>query len=274
MKKLFAMAALLFMAVAASAQDKPTVCVDEFENKAVGYNNMTAQNLRNEVMQGITATDRLTVIDITTLGTLPEALNERVKAIGEKGVNYVLRGTCNSIVTKANVSGTQTYRAAEVNYTLTLINAETGVTMATDTYKDTWNIGANNDEAILKAAEMAKSRMKKYVDNNFKVEAIVKALDQIDPKKGGAKTVYVTVGSDAGISAGQIFEVFGEVNVAGENVRKKIGELKAKEVLSGTLTLCDVKSGGIEIKTAFEAGTTLTIVSRAKSTLFDKVVGD
>ena len=120
----------------------------------------------------------------------------------------------------------------------------------------------NVDQSETIAIERAKKRMKRFVDENFKVEAVIKALDEMDKK--GVKTCYVSTGSNAGITKGQIFEVFSQIEVAGEKVNKKIGELKAEEVLSGTLTKCSVKSGGDKIKTCFEQKTVMTVVSRAK----------
>lgn len=270
MRKLFLVATMMLAVGAVSAQDKKSLCVDNFTN-STSFNEITVKNLRNEIIAGINATGRLTMVDVNTLGELPAVMNERVKALGEKGVNYVLTGTLNSIEEKTSQSSdNKTKYQANVNYTLTVIDAETGETTASETQKVSWLTGETRDEAILKAIESAKSNMKKFVDNHFKVEATVKALDQVDDKKG-AKTVYITIGSGAGISKGQIFEVFAEVSVAGENVHKKIGELKAKEVMSGTLTLCDVKNGGKEIKAAFENGTTMSVVSRAVTTFFDKV---
>lgn len=269
MKKLFMMMAMLFAVCAVSAQDKMSLCVDNFTN-STSYNEITVKNLRNEIVAGITATGRLTMVDVNTLGELPTAMNERVKAIGEKGINYVLTGTLNSIEEKTSQSDNKTKYQAEINFTLTVIDAETGANVASETMKESWYSGETRDEAILKAIEEAKGKMKKFVDNNFKLEATVKALDQVDDKKG-AKTVYVTIGSNAGVQKGQIFEVFAEVNVAGENVRKKIGELKAKEVMSGTMTLCDVKNGGKEIKAAFENGTNMSVVTRASNTIFDRM---
>lgn len=267
MKKLFMMTAMLFAVCAASAQDKMSLCVDNFTNNT-SYNEITVKNLRNEIVAGITATGRLTMVDVNTLGELPTAMNERVKVIGEKGINYILTGTLNSIEEKTSQSDNKTKYQAEINFTLTVIDAETGANVASETMKESWYSGETRDEAILKAIEEAKGKMKKFVDNNFKLEATVKALDQVDDKKG-AKTVYVTIGSDAGVQKGQIFEVFAEVNVAGENVRKKIGELKAKEVMSGTMTLCDVKNGGKEIKAAFENGTKMSVVTRASRSIWD-----
>ena len=260
------MAAMLLSVAAVLAQDKMSLCVDNFIN-STSFSDATVKNLRNEIIAGISATGRLTMVDVNTLGTLPTAMNERVKTMNEKGIDYVLKGSLNSIEEKNSQSDNKTRYQAEINFTLTVIDAETGANIASETMKESWTIGQTRDEAILKAIEAVRSKMKKFVDNHFKLEATVKALDQVDNKKG-AKTVYITIGSAAGIAKGQIFEVFAELNVAGESVRKKIGELRAEEVMSGTMTLCAVKNGGKEIKTAFENGTKMAVITRAKKDLF------
>ena len=65
-----------------------------------------------------------------------------------------------------------------------------------------------------------------------------------------------------GVAAGNAFEVYKEVDIAGETISEKIGELKAKEIKSGTLTLCNVIKGGVEIQNAFDSGLKLTVTSR------------
>lgn len=265
MKKVFTLMAILMMAITASAQDEKTVvCIDQFKNNS-NKSDITMKNLRNEIMEGIIDKDRLTVVDLTTLGELPSTKNERLKALNEKGIEYLIEGTMNSV--NVQKSSDNKYYVSEVNYTLTIIETGTGITKSSDTFKDTWNIGDTSDEAILKAIEKAKKRMPKFVDDNFKVEATIKALDQVDAKKG-AKTCYISIGSAAGIAKGQIFEVFAKVEVAGESIDKKIAEVKAKEVMSPTLTLCDVKSGGLEIKKNFENKIPMTVVSRATKDMF------
>lgn len=259
MKKILFLASMLFVVLAASAQDKTTVCVEKFKNNS-STNDITVNNLRNEIMQGIIEKKRIDVTDATTISGLPENKADRIKALKEKGIEYVIEGTLNSIDQKKSSDGK--YHIAEINYTLSVIDVESGVTKSSDTYKDSWNSGSTADESVLKAIERAKSRMAKFVDDKFKVEAIIKALDQVDEKKG-VKTCYISIGSAAGIAKGQIFEVFANVKIAGEDVEKKIGEVKAKEVMSATLTLCDVKDGGPEIKKNFEDGIPMTVVSRA-----------
>ena len=255
MKKLLVMAALLLSVLPMVAQDdKPNVLVEEFTNKSTA-SNVACNNLRQEIVSGIIATDRLVFL-------------------GEMGIQNYIEGTLNSVDTKKSTyesNGKTSYRYdATINYTLTIIDTETGITKSSETFKDSYTIGDTEDEAILKAIENARKRMKRFVDNNFKVEATIKALDEVDKK--GVKTCYVNVGSNAGITKGQIFEVFSKVEVAGEMINKKIGELKAEEVLSGTLTKCSVKNGGADIKMCFDNKVALTVISRAKKPgLLDRV---
>jgi hypothetical protein len=266
MKKLLVLAAMMMAAMSGFAQDdKSYVCVAVFEN-ATGtssYKSVT-NTLRNEIMEGIMATTRIEVLDITTQN-LPSNKNALLEALKEKGINYLLEGKLNAITTGYTTDGKS--RKAEVNSTLTLTDVETKLTKSTVTYNES-GIGKTTDAAILDAVSDTRKNMEKFVDDNFKVAATIKTLDQVDEKKGVVKSCYISTGGDAGVQRGQIFEVFAEVEVAGERVSKKIGELKAKEVLSGTLTLCDVKNGGDVIKTNFDQGIQMTVLTRAKKDTF------
>ena len=276
MKNKFILAALMLLAVLpsfAQNEDKPNVFVEAFANKSQ-TSNVACNNLRQEIVSGLIATGRLTVVDAATLNELPETKNDRLVSLNEMGIEYYIEGTLNSVDTKAKTTESngkrKTQWEATINYTLNVISTETGVTKSAETLKDSYTIGDTEDEAILKAIEYARKRMKTFVDNNFKVEATIKALDEVDKK--GVKTCYINIGSNAGISKGQIFEVFSKVEVAGEMIDKKIAEVKAEEVLSGTLTKCSVKSGGAEIKTCFEGKVPLSVVSRArKPGMFERI---
>ena len=136
------------------------------------------------------------------------------------------------------------------------------MTAISETYTNS-STGDSETEAITAAATGAKGRMERFVQNNFKVEATIKALDEVDDKKG-VKTCYINIGSNMGVENGQIFEVFGQIQVAGEKVDRKIGEVKVIEVVSGTMSRCSTKSGGPAIKSAFENQQRITVRSRAK----------
>ena len=52
MKKILLLASMLCVVLAASAQEKTLVCIEKFKNNS-SVNNITMNNLRNEIMQGI-----------------------------------------------------------------------------------------------------------------------------------------------------------------------------------------------------------------------------
>ena len=266
MRKLFVMATLLLSVVGAMAQDdKPSVLVEKFTNKSTA-NSSVCNAVQQAIVSGLVGTGRLTVVDAGTMADLPTVKNDRLLFLNDNGIQWMVEGILNSVSSahkSSTISGKTTYYyEGDVNFTLTLINTETGVTAISETYIES-STGDSSDEAIMRAANDAKGRMNRFVQENFKVEATIKALDEVDNKKG-AKSCYISIGSDKGIEAGQIFEVFSQIEIAGEKVDKKIGEVKVQEVMSGTLSRCSVKNGGPAIKSAFENQQKITVRSRPK----------
>lgn len=261
MKKFLSIVAMmLLVSSSVFAQDgKKSVAVEEFTyNSSIGTNWVT--NLRNNIIGGITATTRVNVIDATSLSSLPKDKEERLTALGEV-VDVIL--TCHINSLKTALDKDKKYYTCNSNYTITLTDAKGGGVISTTPFEDSWLTGETESEAITNCLEYATKNMKKFVDNNFKTEAVIKQLDQVDPKKG-VKTAYITVGSNAGITAGQMFDIMEEIDIAGEKAQKKIGDAKAQEVVSGTLTLVKITKGGVEIKNAFDAGHPLIVITRAK----------
>ena len=269
MKKLFVMAAMLLSVVGAIAQDaKQTVLVEQFVNKS-SAKDVEANALQQAIVSGLVSTGRLNVVDAGTMVDLPTVKNDRLIYLGDNGIGWMVEGILNTVSTakkSMNISGkTSYYYEGNINYTLTLINTETGLTTISETYTDS-STGDSETEAITAAINDAKKRMNRFVQNHFKVEATIKALDEVDAKKG-VKTCYISIGSDMGVENGQIFEVFAQIQIAGENVDRKIGEIKVVEVVSGTMSRCSTKSGGPEIKGAFDKQQRITVRSRAKKTI-------
>lgn len=266
MKKLFVMAAMLLSVVGSMAQEgKQMVLVEKFVNKS-SANDAVANTLQQSIVSGLVGTKRLDVVDAATMVDLPTVKNDLLVYLNENGIGWMVEGILNSVSSakkSMTISGkTSYYYEGNVNYTLTLINSESGFTVISETLTDS-STGDSETEAITAAANDAKKRMERFVQNNFKVEATIKALDEVDAKKG-VKTCYVSIGSDMGVEKGQIFEVFAQIQVAGENVDRKIGEVKVLEVVSGTMSRCSTKDGGPAIKNAFENQQKITVRSRAK----------
>lgn len=271
------------------------VFVEHFFNNSK-VDNITVRNLRQEIMTGMTGSRRIRVLDAFnyTDKELPslDNKNERIQVIvsdsnvsltNSKGktvtykgkhAKYYLLGTLNSIDAKEvkDKDGTITYKA-NVNFTLTLNNKQ-NVTIGANTFNETYE-GDTGEEAILRAIGKAGNRMRKFVDAYFPVEGKIVDIDEKDERKEEKKSVkscYVSIGKADGIAVGDILEVFMEKDIAKRLVRKKIGEIKADEVMSDEITHCVVKNGGIDIyKCFFDEDYTknysLWVVSRPKKSV-------
>lgn len=264
MKKLLStVVMMLFASIVMFAQDgKKSVAVEDFSyNSSIGTN--WVENLRNNIISGITATTRVDVIDAKNYTSLSKDKEERLAQLGEM-VDVILNCHFNTMST--GMDKDKKHYTCQSSYTITLTDAKTGAVLSTTPFEDSWSQGDSQSDAITSCLEYATSNMKKFVDNNFKTEAVIKQLDQVDPKKG-VKTAYISVGSNSGITAGQMFDIMEEVEIAGEKATKKIGDAKAQEVVSGTLTLVKISKGGVEVKNAFDAGHTLIVITRANKGL-------
>lgn len=269
MKKFFSFVMTVLMATAmsfAQGEGKVSVAVEDFSyNSSIGTN--WVEVLRGNIISGITKTGRVDVVDTKTLSSLPEDKEERMASLGEM-VDIVL--TCHFGSMETGVDKNGKYYYCNSSYTITLTDAKGGAVISTTPYKHSWDMGDTQNDAINSCLGMTTSDMKKFVDDNIKTEAVIKQLDQVDAKKG-VKTAYISAGSNAGIVVGQMFDIMEEVEIAGEKATKKIGDAKAQEVASGTLTLIKVSKGGMEIKKAFDAGHKLTVITRAKKDVFGTI---
>ena len=250
----------------AQSSEKTNVCVDQFTyNTNIGTN--WVEHLRNCIIEGLTQQRRLNMIDIKTFGELPSAENDKFAKLYEGGVEIVIKGHFTSLDVKSVTKDGKVKYETEINYTLKVVDAQSGQITATQNFKH-YGSAETKEKSITGSFTLSADDMKRFVNQNFKITGIVKTLDQVDNKKG-AKTLYITAGSNAGVESGQPFEVFQEVEMAGEMISKKIGEIKVKDVLSGTLSLCNVAKGGKEIQKAFESGVKLTVVSRPQKEIIE-----
>ena len=149
---LLAAAMLLTLLPLAAQDDKPNVLVETFTNKS-NASDVACNNLRQEIVSGIIATNRLTVVEASTISDMPKSKNDRLVFLGEMGIQYYIEGTLNSVDTKSKKTDSGTQYEATINYTLTIIDTQSGITKSSETFKDSYVIGDTEDEAILKAIE-------------------------------------------------------------------------------------------------------------------------
>lgn len=286
-KSVFLLVVCAFCAISAYAQEgggKPNVFIDYFTRpSAVPF--LWAENLRSCVIEGISATTRVELIDVDSRETLAieKARREsgetvagddmdRMKVMTSEGANFLIQGTVTSISTDLNkLNDGSTYYTATCAYTLKVINPNDGKLVTTKTFKHgdgiTNSVTADTkDEAVAKVCKQAVKAMRELVEAAFKVQGTI--LEIAAEKKGEAEEVYISIGSDHGVGEGAFFSVCIERQIAGRTSQKEIGHLKVKAVEGGDITLCEVKKGGEEIKKAMDAGQTIVVKSMPKKKSF------
>lgn len=291
--KLAALLLCLVSTLTVSAQKqtegKKTLYVDYFSRSSdVPF--AWAEQLRGVVIEGIQQLNRVVLIDVDTQDALKvekkrresgqlsaDGDMSRLSAMSELGANYILQGTVTSFSTskKQSSDGKSVYYDATVAYTLKVVDPSNGTTLATKTFKhgqgiaDMNTIGDTPDEAATNVANYARKAVRALVDEAFKLGGTILEINQ--EKNGEAKQVYISLGTDHGVSAKSNFKVYVLRKVAGRDSRKEIGELKVNAIEGADITLCDVKKGGKEIKQAMDSQQKIEVESFHKTSPFDAI---
>lgn len=266
-------------AIAQESGSKPNVFIDYFTRPAsVPF--LWAENLRSCVIEGISATERVELIDVDSndLLRIEEERRksgnvvagddmERMKVMTGEGANFLIQGTVTSIVTERKTLDDGTpYYAATCAYTLKVINPNNGKLVSTKTFKHGGGIlpvtGNNEEEAVSKVCKQAIKAIRALVEDAFKIQGTI--LEIASERRGKAEEVYISIGSDHGVGEDAFFSVCIERQIKDRTSQREIGQLKVKNVEGGDITLCEVKKGGEEIKNAFDAGQTIVVKSMHK----------
>lgn len=273
---------LTFAAVCqtAAAQEetagKPNVLIDYFW-RPTNISSNVAEELRNYVIQGITATKRVNLIDVDSQDALKiererrdqgvdaEGDNDRMKEMSEAGANFIIQGRITSLVVERKVTDKGVpYFTAVMNYTLKTINPNDGKLVHSQSLKyggGLLDLETSNTEteAITKACRSAEKEMKAFVSASFPLFGSILEIDQ--EKKGEVKSCFISLGTNAGVNVKDKFTVNVVREIAGRKSLKEIGECEVKAVEGDDISLVEVKKGGKELKEAMDAGQKIAIKS-------------
>lgn len=280
-KKIVFSALLLAGCSFAADAAKPNVYIDYFRAPN-GINTTWVECVRNNVIEGIHNLNRVNLIDVDS----NEALRiederrhqdniqagediERMAVMKQEGANYIINGRVSSIdVVKNTRDDGGIYYTAQINLTLKVINPNDGKLAGTATFNlggDLLDLttGSTPDEVVLKVAGKAKNKIRKFIEETFKLEGTVLEISKVDKDK--AKMLYISIGDADGVAKDAEFEVCISRIIGNRKTNSVIGLVKVKDVEGDDISLCEVKKGDKEILAAFNAGQTLTIKSKAKS---------
>lgn len=298
--KYFALAFATMFVLSANAQDlkKKVLGIEGFSYSS-SFSEADVEMVRNQIINSIQGLGRVIVVDRKSAAVLKSEEENRKKesAMDANTVADMKTLNANSIFTAnldqlsikemvheekeyykgsdgkthERIAGRYPYLRATVSYTVKITDCETGTVQAQENY--TYSIGKY--DTYEKAAEYTDVNtihkdiirvcvndddFKKLILNTFRAEGKILQIDEADKKK--AKKVFVSLGSEDGITKKQYLEVFKELDIAGEVSKKLIGEVEVEEVMGGSRCLAKVKKGGEEILQVMSAGGNLPVRSR------------
>ncbi|MDE6491086.1 MAG: penicillin-binding protein activator LpoB [Muribaculaceae bacterium] len=267
-------------AAAQETQSKPNVFIDYFW-RPTEISFTVAEQLRNNVIEGINNTNRVSLIDVDSNDALAveksrrEAGNldagddaERLKVMSQQGANFLIQGRIGSIVTERHTTDQgSVYYDAVLTYTLKVINPNDGTLVASKTFKhggEFLNLETSStpEEAVMKVCKHTLKGVVPFVHEAFPV--IGSILEANETKKDDIKSVYISVGDAAGVAKGAWFAICVEREIAGRKSQKEIGRLEVENVEGDDISLAKIKKGGKELKAAMDAGQTVIIKSIPK----------
>lgn len=272
---------------------KETVYIDYF-TKSSDVNSSDVETLRNKIIEGFSATQRVTVIDVASNEILKaEALRrQESSAMGDAtarkeemstlGAGSLIQGHVASIITtrKKDSDGNVSYEST-VKFTIKIVDASTGTLTATESF-DNLGIDDTAETSVARCLDISNASINKFVQKYFKVEGTIVQVKDVKEKKGKkmAETVYINLGTANGVKKGQAFAVYEIVNVAGTMGEQVIGSIKVSQIMSESLSLCKVgKKGGDRIFDIMQEGAASDngpkIVIRTKdTTIWDDIKGE
>ena len=262
MKKLFTILALALTLAPGYAQKKNIVLGKTEGN---GVQSQWVAKMRSSILSGLTATGRLDVIDGASLNGLSSDTGQALAQLAEVGGQFYLEALLEDISTGSETlsSGKTNYKA-KLEYSYKLYDVASGKVLSNKKLSHYGSSVDGRDAAISGAYGLIDDDIAQMVNTVFRVTAEIKAIDETHPKKG-IVSVYLGAGADDGVTVGNIFEIFKVMDVAGEQITSKIGEMKVAEVKSATLSLCKVTKGGKELQEALDNEIPVQVTSRPKT---------
>lgn len=273
-----AMVAPIF-AYAEGSKGKPNVLIDYFYRPSeIPFS--CAEQLRSYVIEGITKTNRVELIDVDSREALAiEASRresgvdaaddpERMKVMSQQGANFLIQGRVSSLnVTEKTTDTGSKFYTCQLAYTLKVIDPNDGKLVLTKGLKyggELLNMETSDspDEAITKACRSAVKDVKSFVQEAFPLYGELLECNEVKGDK--VNSVYISIGEANGVAEKDRFEVCIVREIAGRKSTKAIGEGEVTAVEGDDISALKIKSGQKELKAAVDGGQTVVFKSVPK----------
>ena len=246
-----------------------------------------ASVIHSEVVQAFTNSGRFIILDRGKIDELEKELNfqkseifldskvyaEQGKAMGAQ---YLLQGnilpiSCVRTESKDYKTGRVTgyYYVTTMSISIRLTDLATGEVLASQIFKadNKWAFGGRETPEISInhcAKGIPKLLNRDWINKVFVISSkVLKVLE--NTKKGAAKTILISAGSDAGLDAGTKLRIVGYemVDVGGTQKKRTIdiGTASIVKVNDESFSEAKVTDGGEEISKKLSEGAELTVIS-------------
>lgn len=162
---------------------------------------------------------------------------------------------------------------AKLSLTIKVLDVESGEVIKTETFQPAagglldLNIFADTstaEGAITSAIDKIQKKVDKFIGKEFPEAFSIVEIQEKDGK-GNAETILISGGSNSGLKKGDKLKVVetSKILVNGKELsrKKQIGELKITKVDDENFSICEVKSGGIDINSKTEAKANLEVIT-------------
>ena len=295
MKKIITLSVLLFLAlIKINAQDeKKVIGIAPFTG---AYDTPILNSIEEVVSSSFGKTKRFNLVGRSQMNAIKneKEVQKTEDFIDSKyiaqtkslGAQLLISGNVTSVnATQETHTDSQGRTSYSYNSTITLdlkvLDVETGQVIASDVVSSkadkglldlkSWGnaLTGSTPSSGQEAYSVALKRLEKEIDNfvskNFPVSFLIAEIQE-QGGDGSAKTILISGGSAFGLKKGDKLSVaeLVEMEVGGKKIirKKEIGELKITKVEDENFSICEVKSGGIDINSKFKAQAKLQITTK------------
>ncbi|MCD4730647.1 MAG: penicillin-binding protein activator LpoB [Bacteroidales bacterium] len=268
----------------AQTDNEITIGVLPFTFSVTSANQGEAQSISEAVINAFVKTKRFNVLDRGSMQKIfdeleiqknPEFIDsEKLAEQGKmKGADFLLAGYVSQIKTeykKPTVYNTPQGKITKpggyycnISFNIKIIDVATSAILAIDKIETKGGnmMVTDASKAFQGAMEGIAPDIDKFVDNNFPLTFTIAAIEEV--KKGKATVVLIDGGEDFGIEKGCELKVVEVQEIGGKLRKREIGSVKVDNV-EGEFSTCKVGKGGDLIKSKFDAGTKLEVITCTK----------
>ncbi|MBV6878590.1 CsgG/HfaB family protein [Epilithonimonas ginsengisoli] len=286
---------LLFtlISISLNAQDeKKIIAIAPFIG---GYEKPILNSIEEVVTSAFAKTKRFTIVGRSQMEAIKNEreLQKTEDFIDSKyiaqtknlGAQFLISGNVKSVSTSTDESrdtqGRITYSYNSlISLDLKILDLETGQVVASGDITSKANKGlfdmkslgksltgsapSNQREAYAESLKRIEKEIDDFVSKNFAASFLIVEIQ--DASSNAAKTLLISGGSSFGLEKGDrlgVVELI-DVEVGGKKIirKKEIGEIKISKVEDENFSICDVKTGGTDIFSKFNAKAKLLITTK------------